>query len=68
MILLQPIVEIFAGSMLDIAAQCLANGSRIGTVPIGCHLTGSMTNDRHSLFEKPLSRLHVPLLAQHGIH
>ena len=67
-VLLQSIVEIFARSMMHIAAHYLTNCSWIGTVPIGCHLIRHMPNDRHCLLEKSLSRLHVPLLASHGIY
>src|SRR5450631_2629298 len=67
-VLLQSIVEIFARSMVHIAAHYLTNCSWIGTVPIGCHLIRHMPNYRHCLLEKSLSRLHVPLLAYHGIY
>jgi hypothetical protein len=67
-VLLQPIVEVFARSMVHIAAHCLTNGSRIGTVPVGRDRRGGMPHDSYCLFEKSLSRFHIPLLAQHGIH
>jgi hypothetical protein len=54
--------------MGNVAAHCLANCSRIGTVPIGCHLVRNTANDRNCLPEKSLSRLPVPLLAQQRIN
>jgi hypothetical protein len=68
MILLSPIIEIFIGPMLDVAAQDLAYRPWIGAMPICCDRLWRMTNHRNSLLEKPLSSLHVPFLTQHGIN
>jgi hypothetical protein len=68
MVLLQPIVEVFPRSMGNIAAHGLANSSRIGCVPIGCHLLRNMANDRHCLLKKSLSCLPIPFRAQQGSH
>jgi hypothetical protein len=35
---------------------------------IGRYLIGNMANHSNRLFEKPLGRLHIPLLAQQGIN
>jgi len=67
MVLLQPIVQVCARSMLPIAPHCLANSSGIGTVPIGGHLVGNLANDCNCPLEKALSCLHIPLLTSHGI-
>jgi hypothetical protein len=53
-ILLQPMIEIGTRSMLDIAAHCLAYGTRIGNVAISRHLIGNRANHSNCLLEKPL--------------
>jgi hypothetical protein len=68
MILLQPIIQILTRSMLNIAAHRLSYSSWIGRMTIRRHLVGSMANHSNCLLEKLLGCLHIPLLAQHGIH
>jgi hypothetical protein len=68
MILLETIIEVVAGPMLDTVAHGLTDCSWIGTVPIGCDRLWCMTNPCSCLPEKPLSCFHIPLLTQHGIN
>ena len=67
-ILFQAIIEVFVRPMLYIAAHCLTYRSWIGRMSIRCHLLWSMAYHINGLLEKLLSCLHIPLLAQHGIH
>lgn len=68
MVLLQPIIEILVGPMLNVAAHYLAYCSWIGRMAVRRHLIGNMANDINRLLEKLLGRLHVPLLAQPRIN
>jgi hypothetical protein len=68
MILLETIIEVLAGPMLDMVPHSLTDCSWIGTVPIGCDRRWCMTNHCDCLPEKPLSCFPIPLLTQHGIN
>jgi hypothetical protein len=67
-VLFQPIIEIRISPMLYVAAHRLAYGPWIGRMTIRRYLIGNMTNHCNSLLEKLLGCLHIPFLAQHGIH
>jgi hypothetical protein len=68
MILLQPIIEVFTRSMLDVVPHCLANGTWIGRMTIRRHLIRNRANHSNSLLEKSPGRLHIPFFAQQRIH
>src|ERR1700751_412106 len=68
MVLLQKIVQIFICSMLYITPEYLTYCSWIGSMSVGCHLFGSVANDREGLLEKPLGRFHIAFLAQARIN
>jgi hypothetical protein len=61
MILFQVIIEMLVGPMLYFVTHGLTYGSWIGTMPICCHLLGSMVNHSNSLLEKSLSCFHTGL-------
>lgn len=54
--------------MGNIVAHGLANGSRIGMVPIGGHLIRNMAHDCNCPLQKVLSRLDVEREAEHRVH
>lgn len=64
MVLLQPIIQLRVGSMLDAAAHRFTSGPWIGRLAVRRHLIGNVANYTNGLLEKLLGRLHVPLLAQ----
>jgi len=67
-ILFQAIVEILVGSVEDISAKGLTNGSWIRVMSIGRHTLWRMTHRLESLLEKALGSLHIPLLAEPRIN
>ena len=57
MILLQSIVEVAVGPVEHVTAQGLADGTRVGVMPIGRHPFWGVTNHIDGLLEKALSKL-----------
>jgi len=49
MVLFHPVVHIAAGPMLHVRAERLADGARVGVVPVCRHLLGSVADDRTRL-------------------
>jgi hypothetical protein len=68
MILFQPIIEILTRPMLYITAHRFAYSPWIGSMALSRHLIRNMAADLDRLFEKPLGRFHIPLLAHRGIN
>lgn len=64
MILLQPIVEIVVGAVQHIAAEDLADGTRIGVMPIGRHPLWDVTNHLECLPEEALGGISISLFAR----
>ena len=67
-ILLDPIVEVTIAAVNDLTAQGLADGTRVGIMPIGRHSLWGVTNHIDSLLEEALRCFHVSLFAEHGIN
>ena len=67
-ILLDPVVHVAAGAMAHVGAERLPHRTRIGVVPIGGHLLRRLPHRLQRTGEEPLGRVHVPRLAQHGLH
>jgi len=61
MILFYEIVEIVMTLVNDIIPKRFADGTRIGTMPIGCDLLWCMTHNLNGLLEKSLRCLHISL-------
>src|SRR6266700_615829 len=61
-VLLNAIIKVGIGSMHDISAERLADGTWIGVMSIGCHPLWGMSNHCNSLAEELLCGIHVPFL------
>ena len=67
MILLNPIVEVLAGAVKDLATNAATNRPPIRGVLVGGDAIWLMPNRRDGLFEKRLGRQQIALFAQHSI-
>ncbi len=67
-ILLQSIVEGAVGPVEHVTAQGLADGTRVGVMPIGRHPFWGVTNHLDGLLEKALSSFHISLLTQQRVN
>ena len=67
MILLQPIVFVGAGPVLDAAAQRRADRARVGAVPVRGDAVGDQAGGRLGGAEERLRGRHVPVLGEHGV-
>ena len=63
----QAVIHVAAGAMLDVGSQRLADGARVGIVPVRRDLRGRMADHGGCPLEEPLGGVHVARLAQQGV-
>jgi hypothetical protein len=68
MVLFQPIIEILACPVLDVAAHCLMYCPWVGGMTVSRHPLRSMADNSESVLEKLLGCLHIPLLTEARIN